>query len=86
MFFGAMYGYVATGSRYSYACLLWAGFGGAFMLVHLKALAPETAMVPESAGALFLDMMDNLTGCMIVFIVDILYIKCFRGHASSRVA
>eukprot|EP00971_Amphidinium_carterae_P294858 5854889-Amphidinium_carterae.1 len=86
MFFAAMFGYLATGSRYSYACLLWAGFGGSFMLVHLKALAPESAMVPESPGALFLDMNDNLTGCMVVFIVDILYIQFFRGHASSRVA
>mmetsp|Transcript_66787 Transcript_66787/g.159793 ORF Transcript_66787/g.159793 Transcript_66787/m.159793 type:complete len:1008 (-) Transcript_66787:151-3174(-) len=86
MFFGAMYGYLATGSRYSYACLLWAGFGGSFMLIHLKALAPGATLPPEDAGALFLDMMDNFVGCMLVFVVDIVYIKCFKGHASSRVA
>eukprot|EP00931_Biecheleriopsis_adriatica_P023661 TRINITY_DN14896_c0_g1_i1.p1 TRINITY_DN14896_c0_g1~~TRINITY_DN14896_c0_g1_i1.p1 ORF type:complete len:1066 (+),score=182.62 TRINITY_DN14896_c0_g1_i1:84-3281(+) len=60
-----IYGYVATGSKHSYAYLLWAGFGGVLMMKKLL-YQQHASQVMNS----FQDQIDNLMGCMIVFVVD----------------
>eukprot|EP00929_Paragymnodinium_shiwhaense_P017929 TRINITY_DN12780_c0_g1_i1.p1 TRINITY_DN12780_c0_g1~~TRINITY_DN12780_c0_g1_i1.p1 ORF type:complete len:1051 (+),score=209.68 TRINITY_DN12780_c0_g1_i1:94-3246(+) len=86
MWTAAMYGYMASGAKYSYACLLWAGFGGTYMLQHLFVLSYQQGLSPESYGDLFMDVMDNFVGCFIVFLVDIGFAHLTGGLASRRVA
>eukprot|EP00931_Biecheleriopsis_adriatica_P059954 TRINITY_DN35958_c0_g1_i1.p1 TRINITY_DN35958_c0_g1~~TRINITY_DN35958_c0_g1_i1.p1 ORF type:complete len:924 (-),score=176.27 TRINITY_DN35958_c0_g1_i1:218-2989(-) len=74
----AMYGYLAPGSKYKLACLLWAGNGGVQMLSHIPhfdTLAP----------GLFMDVLDNYLACVVVFMVDMLFAYFQRDSTSEQV-
>lgn len=79
----AMYGYLATGGRWNYACLLWVGFGGTQMLGHWCFLNTQGA---ESKADIFGDILDNFTGCFIVFFVDVLFARMTGWQTTQRVA
>ncbi len=85
MWMVAIYGYLATGAKYSYACLLWAGFGGVQMLKRLKLTLPLPTNV-DSEYVLFMDTMDCFAGCLIIFFVDLLAAYLTSEGASDRVA
>eukprot|EP00439_Symbiodinium_sp_Y106_P053021 s2973_g7.t1 len=62
----AMFGYLAPGSKYYRACLLWVGYGGVQMLRHLPQFDQPDA-------ELFLAILDNIVAIMVVFIVDMVF-------------
>lgn len=80
----AMYGYLATGSKYSYACLLWAGFSGVQMLRSMYT--PNGRQGTLSDSKLFESTMDNMLGCFIVFAVDILAAHLTDSRTTEQVA
>ncbi|CAE7663112.1 unnamed protein product [Symbiodinium pilosum] len=62
----AMYGYLAPGSKYYSACLLWVGYGGVQMLRHLPQFDQPDA-------ELFMTILDNIVAIMVVFLVDMVF-------------
>merc|ERR1719271_1080265 len=73
----AMYGYLASGSRYSYACLLWVGYGGVQTISHIPNF--------NRKKNLFLDILDNFLSCLIVFLVD-MFFAYITGTGTSEQA
>jgi len=80
----SMYGYLATGSKYSYACLLWAGFSGVQMLRGMHT--PYGRNGDMTASQLFASTTDNMMGCFIVFGVDILAAHFMASRTTEQVA
>jgi len=80
----AVYGYLATGSRFSYACLLWAGFSGVQMLQSMHT--PYGRHHHSTDSSLFLSTMDNMLGCFIVFGVDIIASHLLVSRTVEQVA
>merc|ERR1719375_2842323 len=78
----AAYGYLATGSRYSYACGLWVGYGSTCMLRHLEHLENWRTL---HSSASFLQVIDQFMACFIVFIVDTIFAHSF-GTSMSELA
>mmetsp|Transcript_19359 Transcript_19359/g.58234 ORF Transcript_19359/g.58234 Transcript_19359/m.58234 type:complete len:907 (-) Transcript_19359:36-2756(-) len=72
----AMYGYLAPGSKYSYACLLWVAHSGTQMLRHVPKY--------DRARGLFLDVIDNMLACLIVFVVDMLWAYVSGASTSEQ--
>eukprot|EP00928_Gymnodinium_smaydae_P092829 TRINITY_DN7678_c0_g1_i3.p1 TRINITY_DN7678_c0_g1~~TRINITY_DN7678_c0_g1_i3.p1 ORF type:complete len:969 (+),score=213.43 TRINITY_DN7678_c0_g1_i3:55-2961(+) len=74
----AMYGYLASNSRYSYACLLWVGYAGVQMISHIPSF-------DDRAQGLFMDVIDNFLSCLIVFLVDMLFAYLTGASTSNEV-
>lgn len=60
-----MYGHLAPGSKYGYACLVWVGFSGTQMLRHVPKY--------DHARGLFMNIIDNMLACLIIFLVDMIW-------------
>ncbi|CAK0894333.1 unnamed protein product [Prorocentrum cordatum] len=76
----AMYGYLATGAKWSYAYLLWAAFGGVKMISYFPA--PGNDLFEEcvvgvahfkNTAETFLSILDNFTGCLLLVFVDVIF-------------
>ncbi|CAJ1425175.1 unnamed protein product, partial [Effrenium voratum] len=62
----AIFGYLATDSKYFRACLLWAALGGVQMLRHLPRFSRMDV-------ELFMAILDNVLAIMVVFFVDMVF-------------
>lgn len=60
----AMYGTIASGSKHSYACILWAGCAGMHMMHHMPHFN-------DQSPGFFMNLLDNCLACVIVFLVDL---------------
>merc|ERR1712137_1226345 len=69
-----MYGSLAKGAKWGYACLLWASFGGCQMLVQWELITPMHAN--------HISLLDSYAGCLIIFIVDFLFAYLIVGISS----
>jgi len=85
----AIYGYLAPrptiGTNWSYACLLWAGFGGWQMLARLS---PSVAMksFEKRQARMFQSLIDGYLGCVIVLVVDLCFARFFGKRVTDEVA
>jgi len=91
MFTLAVYGYLATGAKWSYACLLWAGFGGVQMLGNAKGMylgsqGHDDKWYIEDTSSLYLRVMDNFCGCVMILLVDILWASGLGVRTADQVA
>jgi len=72
----SMYGYVATGSKYSYACLIWVGISSSQMMQNLQTF--------HGTRGLFMDVIDNILACVIIFLVDTAFAYLFGMSTSEQ--
>merc|ERR1740121_1598119 len=75
----AMYGYLATGAKWSYACLLWAAFGGIEMIEFFTKFFKDAGelCIPElnyhHTYHTFLSTFDNFMACLLLMFVDVIF-------------
>ncbi|CAJ1330216.1 unnamed protein product [Effrenium voratum] len=74
----AIFGYLATDSKYFRACLLWAALGGVQMLRHLPRFSRMDV-------ELFMAILDNVLAIMVVFFVDMVFAYWQGSGASEQV-
>jgi len=71
LFTASIYGMIASGGKSTYACCLWAGFGGTMMLSALTLSTEKTQTTTrDTEASLYNQTMDNVLACLLVFIVD----------------
>ncbi|CAL1151409.1 unnamed protein product [Cladocopium goreaui] len=74
----AIFGYLATDSKYFRACLMWAALSGTEMFRHL----PRVGMLDVQ---LFTAILDNVLAVMVVFMVDMVFAYMQGNDASEQV-